>query len=429
MHRRPLMLAAFAAVATLTVAFLPGLAGSAATLTPIRSESPRPARATPPVPASRRPTTATTANRATARKPTSAPTPRGTSATTPMLGALAPSAGTATLKSAGFGEVVISATWASIEPSKGEFSASATSSLQAAINAATASGLHASLDIGVQYAPSWIFGVGGGTQFVDQYGDVFTGSAGSGNYVPNAVTDQLVRVQLGDYLEYLGTHLTGVSSVRLGGAAYNELRYPSGGSGSRSNAYWFYDTSSQASLAPSLRGWVPGTGTAAQATGFLNAYNAALDNYGVWLVAEAGSAFPASTELEVLMPGWGERPDEIAPAEANLLRSTPDELNQGLDWVDLLPALPHTSRIVAYTTWADSTFGSSSNPDPAAFIHSILPSGMAAGGESTGNGQTTAGGEALEFQDAQAWHWYVANWFFNGQNQTPAQVSQSFESV
>ena len=78
-------------------------------------------------------------------------------------------------------------------------------------------------------------------------------------------------------------------------------------------------------------------------------------------MAEAGSAFPASTELEVLMPGWGERPDEIAPAEANLLRSTPDELNQGLDWVALLPALVlamigNQEIYNAYIIWGNTNY-------------------------------------------------------------------------
>jgi hypothetical protein len=136
---------------------------------------------------------------------------------------------------------------------------------------ATTAGLSVSLDIGLQYPPAWIFNVGGGTQFIDQYGDIFTGSAASGNDIANAVTDINVRSQLGDYISYLGSHLTGVNSVRLGGGAYNELRYPSGGSGSINNVYWFYDTSSQASLPSSFQGRKPGTGNATQATEFLNA--------------------------------------------------------------------------------------------------------------------------------------------------------------
>lgn len=349
-------------------------------------------------------------------------------AVTPMLGAVEPADSDAALYAAGFREVVISVGWSDIEPAEGSYSSSAISSAQSEINAAIAAGLRPSLDIGVQYAPSWIFNVGAGTQFEDQYGDVFTGSADSGNYVPNAVTDMNVRAQLGDYLAYLGTHLTGLDSVRLGGAADNELRYPSGTVGSQGNAFWFYDTSSQATLPVSVQGWKPGTGTVAQATTFLNAYNAALVNYGVWLEQTSAAAFPAKVKLEILLPGWGERPAELSSAANNLLNAAPDELNEGLDWADLLPKLRADGRTVAYTTWADSTNGDSNNPDPAAYIHSILPTGMLEGGESTGNGQSTTTGMDLEFQDAKTWNWYVANWFFNGQSQTLQQLDSAFNA-
>ena len=129
------------------------------------------------------------------------------------------------------------------------------------------------------------------------------------------------------------------------------------------------------------------------------------------------------------MPGWGERPGEIAAAVNNLLKATPDEINQGLDWRGLFAALPNSSRIVAYTTWADSTTGGPDNPDPAAYIHSVLPPGMREGGESTGNGQTTTTGERLMFNDAVRWDWYVVNWCFNKQPQTPLQVDHAFVSA
>jgi hypothetical protein len=351
-----------------------------------------------------------------------------TTSSGPLLGALAPAASDTSLAAAGFGEVVIGANWSSLEPSQGSYSSSALSSLQTQINSALAAGLSPSLDIGVQYAPSWIFNVGGGTQFIDQYGDVFGGTLASGNSVANAVTDANVRTQLGAYMAYLGGHLTGVASVRLGGAAYNELRYPSGNSGSQANAYWFYDSSSQAALPGDARGWKPGSGSVAQATDFINTYDSALSGYGVWLVQQGAADFPSSTKLEVLLPGWGERPGQVSAAASKLLVGTPDEVNQGLDWADMLPQLPSPSRVVAYSTYADATAGSGSNPDPAAYIHSILPAGMLAGGESTGNGNTTTAGMNLMFQDAQTWGWYVVNWFFNGQSQTLSQLYQAFKA-
>jgi hypothetical protein len=344
----------------------------------------------------------------------------------PMLGAVDSAASDTTLASNGFKAVVLNVNWSNIEPSEGSYSASTISSVQDEINSALAAGLSPSLDIGVQYAPSWIFGVGGGTQFVDQYGDVFTGSQSSGNYVPNAVTDMNVRTQLGEYINYLGTHLSGLGSVRLGGGAYNEMCYPSGEAGSKSDAYWFYDTSSQAILPASVQGWKPGTGSTSQAAAFMNAYNDALVNYGVWLEQIAASAFPSNVKLEMLLPGWGERPGDLQTAERNLLDDTPAEVNQGLDWTDLLPELPANGRVVVYTTYADATQGVADDPDPAAYIHNILPAGMLEGGESTGNGLSTSAGMNLEFTDAKNWNWYVANWFFGGQSQTPAQLESAF---
>jgi hypothetical protein len=348
--------------------------------------------------------------------------------TGPMLGALGSGASDKALASSGFKEVVLNANWLSIEPSEGSYSASAIASVQGEINSALAAGLSPSLDIGAQYAPFWILGVGGGTQFIDQYGDVFTGSQSSGNDVANAVTDINVRTQLGDYINYLGTHLTGLSSARLGGGPNNELRYPSGDVGSKPDAYWFYDTSSQATLPASVQGWKPGTGTQAHALAFMNAYNDALVDYGVWLEQTAASAFPPNVKLEMLLPGWGDRPGDLQTAENNLLLDTSPEVNQGLDWTDLLPELPVNGRVVAYTTYADATQGVADDPDPATYIHSILPAGMLEGGESTGNGQSTSAGMNLEFTYAKKWNWYVANWFFGGQSQTPAQLRSAFNT-
>ncbi len=346
-----------------------------------------------------------------------------------MLGAVGPAASDTTLALAGFKAVVLNVNWSNIEPSEGSYSASAIARVQAEIDTALAAGLSPSLDIGVQYAPSWIFGVGGGAQFVDQYGDGFTGSQSSGNYVANAVTDMNVRTQLGEYINYLASRLTGLGSVRLGGGAYNELCYPAGDAGSKSNAYWFYDASSQATLPASVRGWKPGSGTTAQATAFMNAYNAALVNYGVWLERTAAAAFPSSVQLEMLLPGWGERPGDVRTAERDLLDNSPAEVNQGLDWTDLLARLSANGRVVAYTTYADATQGVADDPDPATYIHSILPAGMLEGGESTGNGQSTAAGMNLEFTYAKKWNWYVANWFFVGQPQTLAQLGAAFDGT
>jgi hypothetical protein len=342
---------------------------------------------------------------------------------------LSPTTDDAALADSGFDEVVIPTAWSVIEPAAGSFSLPAVSRLQNSIDDALAAGLSPSLDIGVQYAPAWIFGVGGGTRFRDQYGDIFSGPAGSGNDIPNAVTDLNVRWRLGAYIAFLGQHLHGLGSVRLGGGPDNELRYPSGTSGSRADAFWFYDASSQALLPARTRGWVPGTGTVGQATSFLDSYDHAMAGYGVWLARQGEVDFSSTTKIELLLPGWGERPTDVPVAETQLLRSTPDEVNLGLDWLDMFGNLPRNGRIVAYTTYADATQGGPGNPDPDAFIHSLLPGGVLEGGESTGNGQTTTAGEDKMMADARAWNWYVVNWFFNEQAQSPQQIGRQYASA
>ena len=343
------------------------------------------------------------------------------------LGALDSSASNAELYAAGFRRTIVAVAWDRIEPSKGQFSASALAEAQSKIDNAKQSGLKVSLDIGVQYAPSWVFDEPGGTRFVSQYGDVFGGSAGSGDNVPNAVTNDNVRQAMSNYLARLG-QLANIDTVRLGGAAYNELRYPSGGSGSQPNAYWFYDASSQARLPTNVRGWKPGSGSTAQAQAFLAAYHGAMTDYGVWLTQAGRASFSDAVKIELLMPGWGVRPGQVSSAVSQLLNGTPDEINQGLDWAAMLPRLPADGRVIAYSTYADATQGSTDNPNPAEYIHSILPIGVLQGGESTGNGQTTDAGMRLMFANAKRWNWYSVNWYFNGQPQSPAQVGSVYSA-
>ena len=105
---------------------------------------------------------------------------------------------------AGVQVVTIAASWNSAEPTQGTFSTHYADQINAKINAARAAGLDVILDPGMQYTPAWVFHLKGGTRFVNQYGDVFTGPAASGNNVANAVTNMTVRTALNGYLTWLG---------------------------------------------------------------------------------------------------------------------------------------------------------------------------------------------------------------------------------
>jgi hypothetical protein len=312
-------------------------------------------------------------------------------------------------RAAGIGAVTINVGWNDAEPSPGTFSSSYLSSLQAEIAAARSAGLSVVLDPGLQYPPSWVFSLTGGTRFVDQYGDVFTGSEGSGNDVANAVTDLAVRNAEGSYLAWLGSHIQPgeIIGIREGGGPLGELSYPSNDYDGHTNSFWAYDASTQATSPVS--GWTPGTGSAIQARTFLDAYNAALDSYGSWLNGELGADF--ATNVLVLLPGWGERPGDVANEVASLLTLNSPEFNEGLDWPDLLDSLPDASNSVAYTTWLDApTYGQTTQlEDPADYIASLAATyNLRLGGENTGDGTITA--MTLCFDRAEELGYYIVQW-------------------
>lgn len=319
------------------------------------------------------------------------PTPSGSPAAPsgrPLVGVVGATAShLAEDAAAGVQVVTVGVGWSQLQPGPDTFDPSALAPTLATIDAARADGLQVVLDVGLQYPPSWVFGLPGGTRFVDQYGDAFTGPPGSGDDVANAVTDAAVRTAEGTYLAWLGAHVPAGSllAVRMGGGPLGELRYPDASYAGHDDCFWAYDASSARELP--RPGWVPGTGTAAQAAAFLTAYDGALVGYGDWLDAALATDF--HTDELVLLPGWGQRPGVAALEVASRLTLPFDEFNQGLDWAALLPSLPDRARLVAYTTYLDApSFGPSPQAeDPADFVASLArPLGMRTGGENTGGG-------------------------------------------
>jgi hypothetical protein len=315
---------------------------------------------------------------------------------------------------AGVDAVTISVGWNQAEPGSGTFSTSYIQGVNDEIAAARSAGLSVVLDPGLQYPPDWVFSLPGGTRFVDQYGDVFTGTGASGNDVANAVTDLAVRDAESDYLAWLGGQVPGSSlvAVRQGGGPLGELRYPDGSYNGHTNCYWAYDASTQA-VSP-VPGWVPGTGSTAQATSFLDAYNAELDDYGTWLNGQLASDF-GTTEL-VMLPGWGERPGGAAAETASLLTDNMDEFNQGLDWTDLLGSLPDAAHSVAYTTYLDAPTEEPTPQleDPADYLASLVAgTSVRLGGENTGDGTLAA--MDLCIQRATALHFFIVQWMDEAQ--------------
>ncbi len=319
---------------------------------------------------------------------------------------------------AGVDSVTIPVAWSTAEATRGVFSSSYIQQILTEIAAARSAGLEVVLDPGLQYTPNWVFSLPGGTRFVNQYGDVYTGPGASGNNVANAVTDTSVRSAQGYYLHWLGTQIPPGSliAVRQGGGPLGEIRYPDAVYDGDTNSYWAYDASTQAGLVSSVRGWVPGTGTPAQATTFLGAYNENLINYSVWLNGQLRTDF-ATREL-LLLPGWGQRPGAATAVEAALLAPSTSgdaekysEYNEGLDWNDLLHALPDPSHSVAYTTYLDAqtVLPTPQLEDPADFLASLVAgTPILLGGENTGTGTLAT----MQFCMAQALrlNFFIADW-------------------
>jgi hypothetical protein len=314
-------------------------------------------------------------------------------------------------RAAGVGAITLQVGWSSAEPEPGEFSGSYLRTVRAEIAAVETNGMGVILDPGLQYPPSWVFSLPGGTRFVNQYGDVFAGSPASGNDVANAVTDMAVRGAEATYLAWLGKQIVpdSIIAIRQGGGPLGELRYPSPPYNGHGDSFWAYDVSTQAALPPFVQGWTPGTGSDAQALAFLDAYNSALNDYGVWLNGQLRADF--NTEELVMLPGWGERPGVAADEVGSLLTLDLPEFNEGLDWSDLLQSIPDPEQSVAYTTFLDApTLGSTpQSEDPADFIASLVQgTPFRLGGENTGNGTMAA--MYLSLDRAVTLHYYVVQW-------------------
>ena len=311
--------------------------------------------------------------------------------------------------SAGVNVVTIAVGWNDAEPSAGAFSPSFVQGVKSEIASAKSSGLGVVLDPGLQYPPAWVFSLPGGTRFVNQYGDEFTGSETSGNNVANAVTDMAVRNAESTYLAWLGRNIPvgSLTAIRQGGGPLGELRYPDADYDGHTDSYWAYDASTQA--ASPVAGWVPGSGTSAQAARFLSSYNGDLDNYGRWLNGQLEADF--GTEQLVMLPGWGERPQGAALEVAHLLTLNMDEFNEGLAWSSLLHSLPDAKHSVAYTTYLDAptVLPTLELEDPADYLASVVAgTSIRLGGENTGNGTVAAMDVCAK--RAKTLHFFIVQW-------------------
>jgi hypothetical protein len=310
---------------------------------------------------------------------------------------------------AGVKAVTINASWRSAEPTNNGFSASYASQLNLKIDTAIAAGMQVIIDPGIHYPPDWVFTLPGGTRFVNQYGDTFTGAPDSGMNIANTVTNPDVRAALAGYLTWLGRQIPKgkLLGIRQSGGQYGQLRYPDASYNGHTNSWWAYDTSSQAtSPVPT---WKPGTGTTTQAQQFLDNYNRNLVNYGVWLNNELSKDF--ATTILLVLPGFGERPGQATDLVNSKLTNLKDSFNQGLDWANLIPSLADPAHTVVYSTWLDAPDGLQNTvqlEDPVHYLAALASAyGLRLGGQ---NSASTDAALSVAASRAKALDMVILNW-------------------
>jgi hypothetical protein len=283
--------------------------------------------------------------------------------------------------------------WDNYEPSNGSFNSSYIGQQQQKLQALKAAGFKVALDPGLQYPPSWVFGLDSNTYYVNQYGDRYApGSAGQN--VVNAVFDQNVRTAVAAYIARIASDFgDSFSFIRVGGGWYSELHYPPSNYNGHSNSYWAFDPNAQAGSP--VPGWKPGQCCSSQAQQFWNYYSQSLIGYQNWQLQTYRSHF--SAQLEMLYPSWGLRPGDITAAvNGNLSGSTSAEINgetqQDTDFADEVNAIT-VSNTVVYSTWLDA-------PDQGTTLNSESPikylvylaqqKGLPAAGENAGQQSLSA---------------------------------------
>ncbi|WP_269858234.1 hypothetical protein [Streptomyces sp. RPT161] len=297
----------------------------------------------------------------------------------------------------GVDRAVVGLDWSRYEPEPGRTDAAYVAGTVGLIRRLKAQGIGAVLDPGLHHPPSWVFALPGATRFQDQYGVQWRGSATSGTAVANAVFDTAVRTAEGDYLRRIAADLGGgtFAAVRVGGLLSGELRYPPADDGAgHHDAVWYFDSGARAT-AP-VHGWRPGTGGKADAERSVRGYLGALTEYERWLLGATAAAFPRG-QLQLLLPGWGLRPGQVAAAVDDDLdgHSRAEQggmLSSGLAWDGQVRALgAYRSRALAYTTWLDAPSGGRSPQlvSPAEYLAGLTAAvGVPLAGENTGQNAT-----------------------------------------
>lgn len=340
-----------------------------------------------------RPSPVPTVSPTTSSTPTTSPDP---TVGGPWFGVLQPAPERAAgVAAAGVSVAHLAVSWRSFEPSRGVVDRTYLAEVRSRYGALRAAGLRVVLDLGVQYPPSWVFELPGGTRWVDQYGDTY--SAGLGDDVPDTVWNGDVRAALGEYVRDAGAALADLTfvGVRVGGGPYGELRLPEPHYNGHVDAWWGFGPAALRSNP--VPDWRPGQPDPAKAARFLDWYLQSVTDYLSWQLDVYRAAFPSS-QLQVLQPSWGVRPGEVAAAADGSLSGLSrgerrQTLQQGLDWARQLPVVAAHPGTVVSSTWMDAPDQGTDAvyESPLRFLVRLAaPYGVGVMGENTGRGSLAA---------------------------------------
>jgi hypothetical protein len=167
----------------------------------------------------------------------------------------------AQLREAGVTVVEVALAWDRYQPREGSTDRSYADGSRSRIEACRDAGMDVVLSPGLQYAPSWVRSLPGGT---------FTGSAGGRPDGVDLVFSAAVRDAAADYLNRLAAdiELEGVTAIRVGTTTTGELGYPGPDAAGHAGEYWAFGAAPQdgdgladGMTTSPLPGWRPGEAT------------------------------------------------------------------------------------------------------------------------------------------------------------------------
>ncbi|CAN5764089.1 hypothetical protein BH09VER1_BH09VER1_50990 [soil metagenome] len=271
-------------------------------------------------------------------------------------------------REAGMNVAVVRLSWDRFEPKENSFDGRYIEDLAMEKRKLREMGFLLQLDLGVQYAPGWVFALKGG-RYRNQWGEEFR-SEDSGVEAPNGVFSAAVRERMAGYFAEVFRRLgANWDFVRLGCGKYGETNYPSARYNGRENCYWGFDELAQGK-APGVAdgmavcpvaGWKPGEASAGHesARRFVEWYLESLKRYQDWQIATVRRDYAG--KICLLYGSWGLRPGWLEGAiEGDLAGQTAPERNgevqQGFDWQRMIGGI-RDGKAIVYCTWLDGTIG------------------------------------------------------------------------